>query len=84
MKTFFLALFMTAFLKQPQSQIINVPPAEASHCRTTCTIYVDDGFGGYIGISASAGGWFVSCETALERACAKVAEIALDMLVNLE
>lgn len=50
------------------------------YCRMTCTIFVEDGFGGFIGISATAGGIFTSCETALSNACKKVAQTALNMM----
>ena len=84
MKTFFLALIMTTFLTQPQSQINTATSPKSDHCTMTCTIYVEDGFGGSYGISASAGGWFTNCDEALRKACLKVSEIAFDLLFNLQ
>lgn len=84
MKTFFLALFMTFFFNQPKNLAVDVPTPEKDLCRMTCTIYMDDGFGGYIGISATAGGWFTSCEDAFVNACVKVSKMAMDMAANLE
>jgi len=44
---------------------------EEIDCRVTCTITVADGFGGAVGISATAGNIFTGCSRARERACRK-------------
>lgn len=53
---------------------------DSDYCRMTCTTYVADGFGGIIGISASAGGIFTDCQTALTNACKKIARKVVNML----
>jgi len=50
-------------------------------CRVTCTIHVSDGFGGSIGISATAGSLFTSCERAAEKACHRAAKKAMSIFL---
>ena len=49
-------------------------------CRVTCTITVPDGFGGYVGISASGGNIFTNCETARDIACRRASRRAFNII----
>ena len=59
-------------------------PLESSFpCRVTCTVQVPDGFGGFIGITASGGNIFTSCERAGEMACHNAMTAAFAILSRL-
>lgn len=52
-------------------------------CRVSCTITITSGY--YtITVTESAGGLFVSCETAGERACEKASNTAFEMLFGIQ
>ena len=50
--------------------------------RMTCTISVPDGFGGYYGITATAGNIFDSSQSAAVKACKKATQAAFDYLMG--
>ena len=52
-------------------------------CRITCTVAVEDGFGGWIGVSATAGNIFTSCSTARAMACRKAHLRASHMIADM-
>lgn len=82
MKKILLVLIMMATSVAISNDSQAAPVGPSADCRITCTIYIPDGFGGIIGISASAGNIFTSCERARERACTAVIATAMDILTD--
>ncbi len=71
-----ITIFSIFMLNVGLKNMSNEEKKSSEVCRITCTIQVSDGFGGTIGITATAGNIFTSCETAGARACRKASRKA--------
>jgi len=61
----------------PSSYSAPVSEIASDACRVSCTISV-----GGVGVTATAGGIFTSCERAGDKACAKATVMAVKLLVQ--
>ncbi|WP_157730062.1 hypothetical protein [Tenacibaculum jejuense] len=79
MGLFSLAIFSNTTTKSSSDNNLN---SNKDFCRVTCTVSVPDGFGGSIGISATAGNFLTGCKKARERACKKAARKSMSAIMD--
>lgn len=81
LKIFFLGMLGFSSMEN-STENTNLKMADDNVCRITCTINVPDGFGGTIGISATAGNFWTNCEDAGKKACQKATLRAMNALFD--